>query len=54
MIWSFLGALAVVLFIVWRRHRIKVNAPGPLAGYDTGVRSPYRTPARVFKNRRTL
>ena len=54
MLFAFLGALVVVLFIVWRRHRARVNAPGPLAGYDTGVRSPYRTPARLFKNRRTL
>lgn len=56
MLLPMLGALFVCLFIVWRRHRKGVgkDAVGPLAGYDTGVRSAYRTPARLFKNRRTL
>lgn len=54
MIFGFLGALAVALFVVWRRWRRAHGDPGPLAGYDTGVRSPLRTPERFFHNRRTL
>lgn len=54
MIFGFLGALAVVLIVVWRRHHVRVNKPGPLAGYDTGVRSARRTPERFFHNRRTF
>lgn len=53
MIYAF-GALAVLLcWLWWKRHK-RITAPGPLAGYDTGVRSAYRTPARFFHNRRTL
>ena len=47
------GVVLVVLFVLWRRRRAS-EAPGPLAGFDTGVRSAYRTPARFFHNRRTL
>lgn len=54
MIFGFLGALFVVLFVVWRRWRAANGPAGPLGGYDTGVRSPYRSPARLFHNRRSL
>jgi hypothetical protein len=46
------GCFAVCAFVVWRRARKGKAEPGPLAGYDTGVRSPYRTPERFFHNRR--
>lgn len=48
-----IGLVFAVVFVVWRMRR-KSEPPGPLAGYDTGVRSPYRTPAKRFHNRRTL
>lgn len=37
--------------LVQRRARRKgrVQLAAPLAGYDTGVRSPWRTPQRFFK-----
>lgn len=53
MIIPILGAVLLVVFVMWRLRR-KGDPPGPLAGYDTGVRSPHRTPARLFRNRRTL
>jgi len=43
-------ALALLLLLaLWVRHRRrKLDPPGPLAGYDTGVRSPFRTPHGKF------
>lgn len=32
-----------------RRRRRTKSLAAPLAGIDTGVRSPYRTPGRFFK-----
>ena len=51
MIWACL-VVAVVLAIATRkmkRRKRKKLTLAPLAGYDTGVRSPWRTPARFFK-----
>lgn len=54
MIW-FCLAFGVVLAVL-ARHRKRVKTKnmvfGPLAGYDTGVRSPWRTPGRFVKPHR--
>lgn len=46
-------ALVAVLFLWRRARRRKAVAPTPLAGIDTGTRSPFRTPSgRLFAPRR--
>lgn len=54
MIAGLIGLAVVALFIIWRRRRASRTPVGPLAGFDTGVRSAGRTPARFFNHRRTL
>lgn len=54
MIPGLIGAFLLACFIWWRRAKKGRAEPGPLAGYDTGVRSAYLTPAKRFHNRRTL
>jgi hypothetical protein len=54
MVWVLL-IVAVVLAVGTRHRKIKLRKQlvrGPLAGYDTGVRSPWRTPGRFFKPHR--
>jgi hypothetical protein len=48
--------LLVLVFLVkrGRRARNAVLRITPLGGYDTGVRSAYRTPGRWFRPSRTL
>lgn len=45
-----------VLLAVLLRHRrlkgLRALTRTPLAGYDTGVRSPWRTPGRFFRPHR--
>ncbi len=51
---AFLVALGATFFF-WRLWRRRVNAKLarlPFAGLDTGVRSPYRVPGRLFAHRR--
>lgn len=46
---------AVVLAFVTRRRRHLVKRKltrGPLAGYDTGVRSAFRTPGKFIRQNR--
>lgn len=47
--------LGVLLAVFLRRRKLKVRKAlvrAPLAGYDTGVRSPWRTPGRFFRPHR--
>jgi hypothetical protein len=50
---SLLLVVPVVLFALWRKRRRRAAALAtPLAGLDTGCRSPFRTPARHFRPHR--
>ena len=54
MIWVCL-VVAVVLAFVMRRRKFRRRRKlvlAPLAGLDTGVRSPWRTPGRFIKPHR--
>jgi hypothetical protein len=54
MIWLYFIA-AVVLAFLLRKVKLRKKrklAASPLPGYDTGVRSPWRTPVRFFKPHR--
>jgi len=47
--------VAVVVAVMTRHRKIKLRKAlvrAPLAGYDTGVRSPWRTPGRFHKPHR--
>jgi len=51
MIGYILGGLILMAVVWWwlrRRRRANATPPGPLAGYDTGVRSPWRVPGSSF------
>lgn len=54
MIWFCLGFGVLLAVLARYRRRVKVKnlVFAPLAGYDTGVRSPWRTPGRFFKPHR--
>lgn len=54
LMWMCLG-IAVTAAVVTRHRKLKARRAmtrTPLAGYDTGVRSPWRTPGRFFKPHR--
>lgn len=54
MIWACL-ILGVGFALLMRHRKVKLRKAmvfAPLAGYDTGVRSPWRTPGRFFKPHR--
>jgi hypothetical protein len=50
----FLGLLVTVLVArrLRRARRLRLRQYAPLAGLDTGVRSPWRTPNRLFRPHR--
>lgn len=54
MIWICLVMGVLLAVVVRHRRRLKVKNMvfQPLAGYDTGVRSPWRTPGRFIKPHR--
>ncbi len=43
---------ALIVGIWWFRKRRKESELHPLASFDSGVRSPFRTPGRRFKHKR--
>ena len=47
-----MGVVFVIGFAYWRIRRRRSRILTPLAGLDTGVRSPFRAPRGLFNNRR--
>jgi hypothetical protein len=53
--WAAFCLAGIVLAVVTRHRKLKLRRElvrTPLAGYDTGVRSPWRTPGRFGKPHR--
>jgi hypothetical protein len=54
MVWVCLPIAVLLAFLMRKRklRRKRKLVVAPLAGYDTGVRSPWRVPVRFFKPHR--
>lgn len=52
MVWMLVGVALAVLMRRRKYLRARKLTQGPLAGLDTGVRSPWRTPGRFIKPHR--